>query len=39
MPARFINPYQWLVALRENGCRVTDAQKLLVRILAHAESP
>ena len=39
MPARFINPDQSLVALRENGCRVTDAQKLLVRILAHAESP
>ena len=39
MPARFIDPDQWLVALREIGCRVTDAEKLLVRILAHAESP
>ena len=39
MPARFIDPDQWLVALRENGCRVTDAQKLLVRLLAQAESP
>jgi len=39
MLARIIDPDEWLIALRENGCRVTDVQAMLVRILAHAESP
>jgi Fe2+ or Zn2+ uptake regulation protein len=39
MLARIIDPDEWLITLRENGCRVTDAQEMLVRILAHAESP
>jgi len=39
MLARIIDPDQWLVALRENGCRVTDVQKMLVRLLAHIDSP
>lgn len=34
-----IDPEQWLIALRENGCRVTPVQELLVHILVRAESP
>ena len=39
MLARIIDPDEGLIVLRENGCRVTDVQAMLVRILAHAESP
>lgn len=34
-----IDTDRWLTALRENGCRVTKAQKTIIRILSHVELP
>ena len=34
-----INVADWLTALRENGCKVTEAQEMLVRIFADSEYP
>lgn len=39
MKAPTIDRDQWLMTLRENGCRVTHVQELLISILAHADSP
>ena len=34
-----INPEEWLTALRESGCRISEAQKVLVRIFADTQYP
>jgi hypothetical protein len=39
MFTKTINPEDWLTTLRENGCKVTEAQAMLVRIFAHSEYP
>lgn len=39
MLTRTINPDDWLTSLYESGCRVTEAQEVLVRIFAHSEYP
>ncbi|MCU0496799.1 MAG: transcriptional repressor [Anaerolineae bacterium] len=39
MLAHTIDANKWLTALRENGCRITDVQEMLVHILAHTEIP
>jgi Fe2+ or Zn2+ uptake regulation protein len=39
MLTKTINPADWLTALRQNGCKVTEAQATLVHIFAYSEYP
>lgn len=39
MFTKTINPEDWLTTLRDTGCKVTEAQAMLVRIFAHSEYP